>query len=913
MKMNTKTLIIICLFIIGNIALSLSERSDSTNSLDELENNRNAGSSATSVTLDVNNQWDTMLNLRDIVVSQSGDVFVVGTIKARSSDYHFESIGQIYLSGDDYKAFAGKMSSNGEWDWIMIAPNHQSTSFFSIDVHDSLGVFISGLSHTGNGSGYYFDIYNSGGQLPYPIPVSYSAVTTAEQTQMILWVTDAGVINDQWHGGGASPSIGSISDIIVDGSELHAVGMLGPSASMSGSGGLSMENSHSSHMGVMARFSFAENQIDMKWSDMLCDASNADPPCMGQFVVEQLAMDDSGNNFVMSGWHSGSVRFYDSTGNDIELSGNGHRSGFLVTYESDVGVNMATSVSTDNADAVNGISYDNGKIAVSAKLGGNDTTLAPNMEGSAIIIYDDTTLRTNASSIYRFTISSSSGSYVEFFDAQFLSSGNLLVASKVYAEVEVGTSSYDLDENPAIVISELDSQGNWTNSVLTDVEIDTDPTSLSHQLSLSSDDEYTLHIESIEDLHVFARMAMDIDSDGISDSEDNCPTNYNPDQTNTDSDLDGDICDDDDDDDGVNDGEDVCQLTPGIITNSGCPAVTITGCTDSTANNYNPSANSGNNVLLCDYDLDDDGVIDSEDTCMGVAGNQTNGCPETTVTGCNDSVANNYDSHVNTNDGSCDYDFDNDGVNDSSDVCPYVSGTDANGNPTNDGCPPTPISGCTYSNATNYNPNATSDDGSCQFVFNIDDVDGDFIPDVDDECPSNVEDHDGFEDEDGCPDPDNDGDNVPDENDTCPNVAANTTDGCPPVCEVCSTSNSTQGLESENNATNVSEFLDDILDGEYNNEITAGGAGLGIGGLIANRLPKIRGRRPSVDIGTIADAKDTYDLIAGAGSKKTAKSIPKKLASDHYMKEGFERFQSLVDSASPEATEYISDYSDEGG
>jgi hypothetical protein len=218
-----------------------------------------------------------------------------------------------------------------------------------------------------------------------------------------------------------------------------------------------------------------------------------------------------------------------------------------------------------------------------------------------------------------------------------------------------------------------------------------------------------------------------------------------------------------------------------------------------------------------------------------------------------------------------------------------------------------------FSNATNYNPNATADDGSCQFVFNIDDVDGDFIADVDDECPSNVEDHDGFEDEDGCPDPDNDGDNVTDENDACPNVAANTTNGCPPVCEVCSTDNNTQELESENNISNISDLLDDILEGEYNNEITAGGAGLGIGGLIANRLPKIRGRRPSVDIGTIADAKDTYDLIAGAGSKKTAKSIPKKLASDHYMKEGFERFQSLVDSASPEATEYISDNSDDGG
>ena len=912
--MDSKTLIIICLFVIGNIAISMTNQSSSGDRLEEFQHDNNASPPPTSIKLDVNNQWDTMLNIRDMQVTDSGDIFVVGTIKARSYDYHFSSIGTIYIPGDGYEAFAGKMNSIGEWDWILLAPDHQTTSFLSVDVHDSLGVFIGGLSQTGSGSSFMFDVYTTGGEMTPSNPTSTSASRTIDPSQMILWVTHAGVINEQWYGGGEFPTIGSIRDVIVDGSELHAVGMLGPSETMNGSAGdASMQNSHSSHVGVMARFSIAENTIDMKWSEMLCDAANAESPCMGQYVVEQFAMDDSTSNFVLSGWYSGSVRFYDSTGTEIMLSGTGLPSGFLVTYESDVGVSRASSVSTDNADAIYAISYNDGNIAVSAKLSGSDTILAPNFEGSAVIIFDDATLSSNTSSIHRYTVSNSSGAYVEFFDAQFLSSGNVLVASKVYAEVQVGSSSYDLDQNSAIVVSELDSQGNWINSVLTNVEVDTDSSSLSHQLSIDSNDQFVIHIESLDDLHVFTRMTMDIDSDGISDSDDNCMTNYNPDQTDTDLDQRGDICDDDDDDDGVLDGEDECQLTSGSTANSGCPAVTITGCMDGTANNYNPSANSGNNTLLCDYDLDNDGVLDSEDTCMGVAGNQTNGCPETTVTGCNDSTANNYDSHVNTNDGSCDYDFDDDGVNDTSDVCPYVSGTDENGNPTNDGCPPIPISGCTYSNATNYNPNATSDDGSCQFVFNIDDVDGDFIADVEDECPSNVEDHDGFEDEDGCPDPDNDGDNVTDENDACPNVAADTSDGCPPTCEVCSENNSTQELQSEDNFTNVSDLLDDILDGEYNNEITAGGAGVGIGGFIANRLPKIRGRKPSVDIGKIADAKDTYDLIAGAGSKKTAKSIPKKLASDHYMKEGFDRFQSLVDSASPEATEYISDNSDDRG
>ncbi len=50
------------------------------------------------------------------------------------------------------------------------------------------------------------------------------------------------------------------------------------------------------------------------------------------------------------------------------------------------------------------------------------------------------------------------------------------------------------------------------------------------------------------------------------------------------------------------------------------------------------------------------------------------------------------------------------------------------------------------------------------------DRDGDGIRDDVDECPDDPEDKDGFEDEDGCPDPDNDGDGILDGDDRCPNV-----------------------------------------------------------------------------------------------------------------------------------------------
>lgn len=48
------------------------------------------------------------------------------------------------------------------------------------------------------------------------------------------------------------------------------------------------------------------------------------------------------------------------------------------------------------------------------------------------------------------------------------------------------------------------------------------------------------------------------------------------------------------------------------------------------------------------------------------------------------------------------------------------------------------------------------------------DRDKDGLRDLRDDCPTELEDEDGFDDADGCPDPDNDGDGVPDVLDGCP-------------------------------------------------------------------------------------------------------------------------------------------------
>ena len=109
-------------------------------------------------------------------------------------------------------------------------------------------------------------------------------------------------------------------------------------------------------------------------------------------------------------------------------------------------------------------------------------------------------------------------------------------------------------------------------------------------------------------------------------------------------------------------------------------AETIDGCTDSTANNFNSNATSDDGS--CDYDADDDGVLDSDE-----------------VVGCTDDSANNYNSEATDDDGSCEY--------------------DQNSNNTGENTPPT----CDVGN------NFTSDVNELVYLdaSNSDDADGDTL------------------------------------------------------------------------------------------------------------------------------------------------------------------------------------------
>jgi thrombospondin type 3 repeat protein len=284
----------------------------------------------------------------------------------------------------------------------------------------------------------------------------------------------------------------------------------------------------------------------------------------------------------------------------------------------------------------------------------------------------------------------------------------------------------------------------------------------------------------------------DGDDDGVADVDDNCPTQSNPDQGDTDHDGTGDACDTDDDGDGFADGADNCPLVAnpsqadgdgdgignacdGDLDGDGlsneldnCPAASNADQTDTDHDGLGDE---------CDTDDDSDGLQDADDNCPALQN------PD-------------QDDLDGDNIGDvCDSDLDGDGVENTGDNCPIDSnlGQDnTDGDSFGDVCDPD-ADNDTVANASDNcplvaNPNQADSDNDGAGNACDSDLDGDGVANGVDNCPvtanSGQTDFDGDGQGDAC-DGDADGDGVDDDADEC---AATPNDAVTDPMHGCSTS-----------------------------------------------------------------------------------------------------------------------------
>jgi len=370
----------------------------------------------------------------------------------------------------------------------------------------------------------------------------------------------------------------------------------------------------------------------------------------------------------------------------------------------------------------------------------------------------------------------------------------------------------------------------------------------------------------------------DYDGDGVLDDVDNCPTVYNPDQTNADTDSHGDVCDNcptttneaqaDSDSDGVGDACDSDDDNDGLLDiYDNCPLVANPGQEDSDGDGDGDACDN------CPYgpgnDIDGDGVCDAVDKCPNDF-DPTNGDLDGDGTG--DVCDNDADGDTILNDGAdgipgtadddnCRFkanatqaDADLDGIGDACDAYPAVAGNqatdlDSDGDTVldvNDNCP-------TRSNATQtdtdgdgvgdvcdldndndgvpdasdncplvINPSQTNTDGDSQGDACDPDDDNDGVLDEDDVwCRTRAEDFDGYQDGDGCPDTDNDMDGICDPGLT--SYACSGSDGCPNVAEDYDAFRDTDGCPDPDNDT---DGFPDVTDDCPATDWTAGPDGI---------------------------------------------------------------------------------------
>ena len=260
-----------------------------------------------------------------------------------------------------------------------------------------------------------------------------------------------------------------------------------------------------------------------------------------------------------------------------------------------------------------------------------------------------------------------------FSGVALLSTGDIVVSATISSSFTAGSNTVSPTGNSDILVGGLDSTGAWAWLDTSGSSADEVSSGISVNISgiatvgggfSGTVTKGTHSVTSAGNYDVFLwafdpATKQDMDNDGIPDVNDNCPSDSNPIQANTDFDSEGDACDSDDDNDG---------LTDNFPDN--CPRGGEYNWT-STQDTTNPSAstdwdNDGCKDDTEDLDDDNDLIEDTNDLCPWTEYNPprptwiSDQATDVDGDGCRDSDE--------------DSDDDADSVDDVLDDCPTVAG-----------------------------------------------------------------------------------------------------------------------------------------------------------------------------------------------------------------------------------------------
>ncbi|MDA1130472.1 MAG: thrombospondin type 3 repeat-containing protein [archaeon] len=260
-----------------------------------------------------------------------------------------------------------------------------------------------------------------------------------------------------------------------------------------------------------------------------------------------------------------------------------------------------------------------------------------------------------------------------FTGVALLSTGEVIVSATISSSFTAGSNTASPTGNADILLGGLDSTGAWSWLDTSGSSADEVASGISVNMSdivtvaggfSGTVNKGTFSVTTAGSFDVFLwafdpATKKDMDNDGIPDINDNCPSDSNPTQANTDFDSQGDACDSDDDNDG---------LTDNFPDN--CPRGGEYNWT-STQDTTNPSAstdwdNDGCKDDTEDLDDDNDLIVDTNDLCPWTGYNPprptwvSDQATDVDGDGCRDSDE--------------DLDDDADSVDDVLDDCPTVAG-----------------------------------------------------------------------------------------------------------------------------------------------------------------------------------------------------------------------------------------------